>query len=266
MVSAGSSNAVSISGLATQARTALDDTYTGGSGVDVLTATTGIAGGADKFVGGGGHDTLVLGSAGNTGIGAIGVERIIGSTSADGMYIQTLTGETTYFWGKGGGDVLNLHEFLGGASNGGSIRVIFKATSELTSNTSFTGFNFATDKLIFDESFRGTNTVGSTGLSATAGNVVAGAGAGGAGAPNRSDADDYWAYNTGENKLYFDPDGSGAGSGASFVAAFLNPVGTIDSTTIAAAIKYVDSTLLDTYLTSQLSGSPVEPTALVISA
>ena len=264
MVSAGSSNAVSISGLATQARTALDDTYTGGSGVDVLTATTGIAGGADKFVGGGGHDTLVLGSAGNTGIGAIGVERIIGSTSADGMYIQTLTGETTYFWGKGGGDALNLHEFLGGASNGGSIRVIFKATSELTSNTSFTGFNFATDKLIFDESFKGAgNPVDANGLSALVGYVVAGAGAGAP--PNRTAAEHFWAYDTGENKLYFDPDGSGAGSGASFVAAFLNPVGTIDSTTIAAAIKYVDSTLLDTYLTSQLSGSPVEPTALVIS-
>ena len=250
-----------MSGVSASAGTAANDSYNGASANNVLTLTSGVPGGLDKFTGGTSHDTLVL-SGGNPGIGAIGVERIIGSAASDVLQIQTLTGQKTYFAGGGGADLLNLHAPLGGDSNNGAIRVIFTSTANLGSGMILSGFDFASDKLLFSEaSFKdalgnlnsvASGAVGGIGLSTGAGGVIVGTD------QTQFSSVNTWLYNTNSHVLSYDADGNGSGVGVQ-VAQFANAFNETQ-TNIASALKFLDAGDLTAYL----NPATVKPAALPV--
>ena len=252
-------NAVSLhSASGEQTRTALNDIYTGTDSNDVLRVTAGVAGGTDKFIGGNGFDTLIFSGA-NTNIGAVGVERIITSSAQDSLAIQTLGGQTTYVTASGGPDIMQFHSELGGGSNTGSIRVIFADTSALVSGTIIDGFNILTDRLFFgDQNGGGTGFGGGNIATGSKTNASAATVRVGSDVTQGADADDRWVFNTSNNTLYYDVDGSGASASTS-VAIFSSrtPV-PLTSTNIAEAIAYVDSADVAAFV-NPATASPTAP-------
>jgi Ca2+-binding RTX toxin-like protein len=171
-----------------------NDTLNGGDGNDTLNGDGGndtlIGGlGLDTLNGGNGYDTLNGGGGNDTLIGGLGLDTLGGGLGND-----TLNGD-------GGNDTLNGDGGNDTLTGGNGLDIFLFDTALGVSNVdTITDFNLTQDKIRLDDDiFSALSSIG-------AGNFVSAAGA------TALDADDYLIFNTTNNYLYYDADGSGAGA------------------------------------------------------
>ncbi|WP_414014602.1 calcium-binding protein [Limnohabitans sp.] len=146
-------------------------------------------GGNDTLMGGAGNDTLDGGKGNDSLLGGDGVDHLKGGTDND-----TLNGGTgaDVVWGGAGNDML-----YGGS---GTDQFVFDTTLNASTNLdTIKDFVKGTDKIVLDDDIF-TKFVNKSSISA--GNLITGTKA--------LQTDDYLIYNTSNDTLYYDADGSGS--------------------------------------------------------
>jgi Ca2+-binding RTX toxin-like protein len=145
------------------------------------------------IVGTSGNDTITAGVGNDSMSGGAGNDTLAGGAGNDTLV------------GGAGNDVLT--------GGDGADRFVFDTSLGSSNVDTIKDFVTGTDKIVLSAKVFTKFSGSSAGTAITAGNLVIGAGA----TAKASDSNDYLIYDTGTDLLYYDADGSGAGTPVAFV-------------------------------------------------